>query len=368
MPETIDLRSDTVTRPTPGMWAAIQAAEVGDDVFGEDPTVNRLQERIAALLGKEAALYVPSGTMSNQICVKAHTQPGDEMLCDIGCHIYNNEAGGPAALSGIMCRTIEGDHGIVDLSQLEDKIRPADDHLVRTRLVSLENTHNRGGGRIYPLEKIRAISAWAGRHELLMHLDGARLWNAIVATGIPAAEWGRHFDSVSVCFSKGLGAPIGSALAGTQEFVTRARRIRKLLGGGMRQAGIAAAAALYALDHHIERLAEDHRNAQLIARAIADTPSLRLEPPEVQTNLLWFEVDPQFATAKEVVAMLQQRGILIYAAGPYRLRACTHLDVSAAQAERVAETIRQILAPPRQRATSREPEKRTASRAPAARG
>src|SRR5438876_1182311 len=273
MPERfIDLRSDTVTRPTPGMRAAIQAAEVGDDVFGEDPTVNRLQERVAALLGKEAALYVPSGTMSNQICVKAHTQPGDELLCDVGCHIYNNEVGGPAVLSGVMCRTIVGDHGILDLSHLEDKIRPVDDHLVHTRLMALENTHNRGGGRVYPLEKIRSISAWAHQHGLLMHLDGARLWNAIVATGIPAAEWGRHFDSVSVCFSKGLGAPIGSALAGAREFVTKAKRIRKLFGGGMRQAGIAAAAALYAMDHHVERLAEDHRNAQVIAQGIADTP------------------------------------------------------------------------------------------------
>jgi threonine aldolase len=340
----IDLRSDTVTRPTPGMRAAMQAAEVGDDVFGEDPTVNHLQERVAALLGKEAALFVPSGTMSNQICVKAHTQPGDELLCEAGCHIYNNEAGGPAVLSGVMCRTIAGDHGVLDLSQLEDKIRPVDDHMVRTRLVALENTHNRGGGRVYPLEKIRAISSWARLQGLLMHLDGARLWNAIVATGIQAVEWAKHFDSVSVCFSKGLGAPIGSALAGTQEFVTRARRIRKLLGGGMRQAGIAAAAALYALEHHAERLAEDHRNAQVLAQAIADTPGLRLDPPQVETNLIWFEVDPEFATAKEVAANLQQRGILVSAAGRYRLRACTHLDVSAAQAERAASTIRQALA------------------------
>src|SRR5438477_12249753 len=196
MPESpIDLRSDTVTRPTPGMWAAIQTAEVGDDVFGEDPTVNRLQERVAALLDKEAALYVPSGTMSNQICVKAHIQPGDETLCDVGCHIYNNEVGGPAVLSGVTCRTIAGDHGILDLGQLEDKIRPVDDHLVRTRLVALENTHNRGGGRVYPLETIQAISAWAHKQGLRMHLDGARLWNAIVATGIPAAEWARPFDS-----------------------------------------------------------------------------------------------------------------------------------------------------------------------------
>jgi threonine aldolase len=357
MPEAIvDLRSDTVTKPTPGMWAAIQAADVGDDVFGEDPTVNRLQERVASLLGKEAALYVPSGTMSNQICVKAHTQPGDEILCDVGCHIYNNEAGGPAVLSGVMCRTITGDHGILEKSQLEDKIRPVDDHMVRTRLVALENTHNRGGGRVYPLEKIRTISAWAHQHGLLMHLDGARLWNAMVATGIPAATWAQHFDSVSVCFSKGLGAPIGSALAGTQEFVTQARRIRKLLGGGMRQAGIAAAAALYALDHHIERLAEDHRNARVIAQAVADTPGLRLDPPEVETNLIWFELDPELATAKEITASLKQRGILISAAGSYRMRACTHLDVSAAQAERAAETIRQAFATGARRPFSRESE------------
>src|SRR5438876_1298331 len=259
MPETIiDLRSDTVTRPTPAMRSAIQAADVGDDVFGEDPTVNHLQEKVAALLGKEAALFVPSGTMSNQICVKAHTQPGDEMLCEASCHIYVNEAGAPAALSGVTCRTIESDYGILDVSQLEDKIRPDNDHQVRTRLVALENTHNRGGGRVYPIEKIQAIRSWAQSHGLIMHLDGARLWNAVVASGIPAAEWARHFDSVAVCFSKGLGAPIGSALVGTREFVAKGRHIRKLFGGGMRQAGVAAAGALYALEHHIERLAEDH--------------------------------------------------------------------------------------------------------------
>src|SRR6516162_9845503 len=251
----IDLRSDTVTRPTPGMRAAMQAAEVGDDVFREDPGVNRLEERVAALLGKEAALFVPSGTMSNQICVRAHTQPGDELLCEANCHIYNNEAGGPAVLSGVTCRTIEGDYGVLDLSQLEGKIRPANDHLVRTRLVALENTHNRGGGRIFPLEKIRAITEWARANHLATHLDGARLWNAIVATVIPGTEWARHFDTVSVCFSKGLGAPVGSALCGPRDFIGRARRVRKLFGGGMRQAGVAAAGALYALDNHVERLA-----------------------------------------------------------------------------------------------------------------
>src|SRR5262245_51769824 len=272
MPDApIDLRSDTVTRPTPGMLASMHAAPLGDDVFAEDPTVNLLQEKLADLLGKEAALFVPSGTMSNQTCVKAHTQPGDELLCEATCHIYNFEAGGPAALSGVTCRTIEGDYGVLDVSQFDGKIRPNNDHLVRTRLVCLENTHNRGGGRIYPLEKIEAISAWARATGLRLHLDGARLWNAVVATGTPAAEWARHFDSVSVCFSKGLGAPVGSALAGSREFVARARRIRKLFGGGMRQAGVLAAAALYALCHHVERLAEDHRNAKVLAQAVADT-------------------------------------------------------------------------------------------------
>jgi threonine aldolase len=339
----IDLRSDTVTRPTPAMRAAMAQAEVGDDVMGEDPTVNRLQERVADLLGKEAALFVPSGTMSNQLCVKAHTQPGDEILCEATCHVYNYEGGAPAVLSGVTCRTLEGDYGILDLSQLEDKVRKVDDHEVRTRLVALENTHNRGGGRVYPLEKIEAISAWARPLGLAMHLDGARLWNAVVASGIPAEEWCRHFDSVSVCFSKGLGAPIGSALAGPRDFIVRARRIRKMLGGGMRQAGIAAAAALYALDHHVERLAVDHRHARLISHVIADTPGLRLDPPEVETNLVWFEVDAEWGSAEELTASLKEKGVLVQSVGAHVVRACTHLDVSLAQAERAAETIRQAV-------------------------
>ncbi len=338
----IDLRSDTVTRPTAGMRAAMAAAEVGDDVWHEDPSVNRLEERVAHLLGKEAAVFVPSGTMSNQIGIRAHTQPGDEMLCDAGCHIYNFECGGPAVLSGVTCRTIEGDHGILDVTDLEGKVRPSNEHLVRTRLVCLENTHNRGGGKIYPLEKIQAIRAWTRRHNLALHLDGARLWNAVVATGIPAATWAAEFDSVSVCFSKGLGAPVGSALTGSSDYIARARRSRKLLGGGMRQAGVLAAAVLYALDHHIERLAEDHRNARLLAEAIADTPGLRLDPPEVDTNLVFFEVDPDLGTARDVAATLQARGILVNATAPQKIRSCTHLDVSAAQTERAAEALRRI--------------------------
>jgi threonine aldolase len=339
----IDLRSDTVTRPTPGMRAAMQAAEVGDDVFHEDPSVNRLEQRVAQLLGKEAALFVPSGTMSNQICVKVHTQPGDELLCEAGCHIYNYEAGGPAVLSGVTCHILQGDYGVLDVTQLEDRIRPINDHLVRTRLVCLENTHNRGGGRIYPLEKIQAIRAWTRPNGLILHLDGARLWNAVVATGVPPAAWAEQFDSLSVCFSKGLGAPVGSALAGSADFVARARRVRKLFGGGMRQAGVLAAAVLYALDHHIERLAEDHRNAQVLAQAVADTPGLRLDPPEVDTNLLIFEVDPDLGVAKDVVAALKAHGLLVLAIDKRRIRACTHLDVSASQAERAAETIRKTV-------------------------
>jgi threonine aldolase len=343
MPDTlIDLRSDTVTKPTPAMRAAMQAAEVGDDVFHEDPTLNRLEERVAQLLGKEAAVFVPSGTMSNQVAVKTHTQPGDELICEAYCHIYNYEAGGPAVLSGVTCRTVEGDFGVLDASQLEGLVRPVNDHLVRTRLVCLENTHNRCGGRVYPLEKIQAIRAWAREQGLLMHLDGARLWNAVVATGIPARQWAESFDSVSVCFSKGLGAPVGSALTGTQEFVARARRNRKLFGGGMRQAGVLAAAALYALDNHVERLAEDHRNARVIAQAVADTPGLRLNPPEVETNIVWFVVEPEFGPARGVAQALRERGVLVNSFGVDYVRACTHLDVSSAQAEQAADTIRRV--------------------------
>ncbi|MSQ94884.1 MAG: low-specificity L-threonine aldolase [Gemmataceae bacterium] len=347
MTPIIDLRSDTVTRPSAGMRAAMAEAPVGDDVFGDDPTVNMLEERVADLLGKEAAVYVPSGTMSNQLAVNIHTQPADELLCDVNCHIYNYEGGGPAILSGVTCRTLDGDFGILDLSQLEDKIRNPDDvHLVKTRLVCLENTHNRGGGRIYPIEKIEAISQWAWKNGLIMHLDGARLWNAIVATGIAAREWAKHFDTVSVCFSKGLGAPVGSALAGPKAAITKARRTRKLLGGGMRQAGVIAAGCLYALDHNIERLADDHRTAQILARAVADTPGMTLEPTDVDTNLVWVRIAPSLGSAKDIAARLKREGVLVHTAGAQKIRMCTHLDVSKPQAERAAETLRKVVVKP----------------------
>lgn len=343
MPELIDLRSDTVTRPTAAMRQAMASAEVGDDVFGEDPTVNRLQERVAELLGKEAALYVPSGSMSNQIAIRAQTEPMDEIICDLNCHVYNYEAGGPAALSGVTCRTVEGEYGVMDLSQLEGLIRPENDHLVRTRMVCLENTHNRGGGKIYPLDKIEAIATWAHGHGLLMHLDGARLMNAVVVSGIPARTWARHFDSVSMCFSKGLGAPVGSCLAGTKDVIKRARKIRKLFGGGMRQAGVLAAAALYALDHHVERLAEDHANARILADAVADAPGVFLGPEETDTNIVYLHVEKDLGPAQKMVQELKKHGVLTAATAPQSIRMCTHLDVSRAQAERAADVIRKVM-------------------------
>lgn len=342
MPELIDLRSDTVTKPTPGMRAAMAAADVGDDVYAEDPTINRLQDRVAGLLGKEAALFVPSGTMSNQIAVRIHTQPGDELLCDSNCHIFTWEAGAPAALSGVTTHIVEGDYGVLDVAQLRDRIRPTNEHYSQTRLVTLENTHNRGGGRVYPIEKIREISAWAHSHNLIMHLDGARLWNAHVASGVSLKDWAEPFDSVSVCFSKGLGAPVGSALVGTNAMIAKARRVRKLFGGAIRQGGILAAGAMYALDHHIERLAEDHQNAKVIAQAVTDIPGLRLDPPYVETNLVWFEADPKLIDSRRLVEAMKEHGILISILGANMLRACTHLDVSAKQAAFVAEKLREV--------------------------
>ena len=344
MPElVIDLRSDTVTKPTPAMREFIARAEVADDVHGEDPTINELQRRTAELLGKEAALYVTSGTMSNQIAVKVHTQPGDELVCEGMCHIYTYEAGGPAVLSHVMCRTIPGNFGILDVDDFEGMIRPSNEHYARTRLVCLENTHNRGGGRIQPIENIARITAWAREHGLATHLDGARLMNAVVTTGIPAAEYAKHFDTVSICFSKGLGAPIGSALAGPADLIAKARRVRKVFGGGMRQGGIAAAGALYAIQNNIARLREDHENAQIIAAAIRETGGLRLTPPKVETNLIWFEVDRKLGTAAEVAARLKPHGVIMGVGGPQTMRACTHLDVSRAMAERAAEVIRGVV-------------------------
>jgi threonine aldolase len=338
----IDLRSDTVTKPSPDMLAAMMAAQVGDDVFAEDPTVNELEARVAALFGKEAGLFVPSGTMANQIAVRVHCRPQDEVLLESTSHICLWEAGGPAALSGVTCRTIDGADGLLTVAGLEGKIRPDDMHSVRTRLVCLENTHNRGGGTIYSLDSVAGISAWARRNSLAMHLDGARIWNAMVAVNVPANDWGRHFDTVAVCFSKGLGAPVGSALVGPRDLIAHARRIRKLFGGAMRQAGYLAAACLFALDHNVERLAEDHANARLIAAAVADVPGLALTPDRVESNLIWFEVGGKLGNAKSVAERLKSQGVLVAPLGTNVIRAVTHLDVNRAQCEKAAEAIRRL--------------------------
>jgi len=338
----IDLRSDTVTRPTAAMRAAMAAAEVGDDVIDVDPTVERLQRLCAEMLGTEAAIYMPSGSMTNQIAIRLHCQPGDEFICEADCHIYNYEQAAFAQLSGVATRTVQGDAGVLHVDQLRDLIRPANDHMVRTRLVTLENTHNRGAGRIQPYENVVQICAWAESHGLRRHLDGARLFNAAVATGIPPADWSRHFDTVSVCFSKGLGAPVGSALAGPRELIQLARRHRKVFGGGMRQAGIIAAGALYALEHHIDRLADDHATARILANAIRQSAGLRLDPEQVDTNMVIFRIDPALGTAADMVGALRERGVLVLATSPVKIRAVTHLDVDEAQVRRAGQIIQEV--------------------------
>lgn len=327
-PETprIDLRSDTLTLPTPPMRLAMANAEVGDDVYGEDPTVNRLEARTAEILGKEAALFMPSGTMANQVAVRSHTEPGDEILLDANAHIYYFEAGAPAAIAGVLCRCLPGRRGIFSTEDILAVLRPPDPHFPPTRLVCLENTHNRGGGSIWPIERIAEIASLGRERGFRMHLDGARLWNAAAASGIPEREYAAYFDSVNVCFSKGLGAPVGSALAGSREFIQRARRFRKQFGGGMRQAGILAAGALYALEHQRARLAEDHANARALAQGLAQLPGIELDLATVQTNIVVFRVTTMPAQA--LVAKLKDRGVLVLSTGPDTIRAVTHLNVS----------------------------------------
>jgi threonine aldolase len=337
----IDLRSDTVTRPSPEMRQAMASAEVNDDVIDVDPSCDRLQKLTAEILGKEAALYMPSGTMTNQVGVRIHCKPGDEFLCEAGCHIYNYEQGAFAQLSGVVARTVEGKAGVLHVDQLRGLIRPENDHLVRTRLVCLENTHNRAGGKVTPHENIAAISNWARESGLRMHLDGARLWNATAATGIAEAEWAKHFDTVSVCFSKGLGAPVGSALAGPKEMIQEARRHRKLFGGAARQIGIIAAGALYALQHNRQRLKDDHTNAQLLADAVRDSDGLSLLDSAVESNIVIFRIEPTLGSAAELVAELKTRGVLCLAIGPQQVRLVTHLDVTDAQCRQAAKTLRE---------------------------
>ena len=337
----IDLRSDTVTKPTPEMRRAIAEADVGDDVLGDDPTVNELERRTAEVLGTEAAVYMPSGTMTNQVAIRSHTEPGDEILIADNAHVFWYEAGAPGGLSGVLCRMLPSERGIFTAEALRAAIRPSNYHFAPTKLVCVENTSNRGGGSIWPIERVQKVASAAREANLRLHLDGARLWNASVATGVPEREYARYFDSVSVCFSKGLGAPVGSALAGSAEFIERARRFRKMVGGGMRQAGIIAAAALYALEHHRDRLADDHANAKSLADGIAALRGIELDPASVETNIVIFRTTSIPAPA--LVKELKNRGVLVLATGPDVIRAVTNLMVSADDIERTVEAFREIL-------------------------
>lgn len=344
MPTFIDLRSDTVTQPTQAMRHAMMAAPLGDDVLGDDPTVIELERRFAAHLGKPAACFVPSGSMANQTAIRAQVEGGDEIICHEDSHIINYETGGPAGLSGAMIRALTGPRGQFDADDVERAVRPDNVHSPRSRLVVFENTQNRGGGSVWPLERAKAVSDVARRHGLRVHLDGARLWNASIASGVPMREFAALADTVSCCFSKGLGAPIGSAVAGDAPTIGRVRRFRKMFGGGMRQSGILAAAALYAMDNHVARLADDHANAKHLAGLIAGIPGLSLDPEQarhgVETNIVFFDLAPSLPlTAAELATRLRAAGVLMIPTGPRRLRAVTHLDVRADQIPLAAQAI-----------------------------
>ncbi len=335
----IDLRSDTVTRPTRAMRDAMAAAEVGDDVFGEDPTVRRLQDSVAALLGKADALFVPSGTMANQIALMLHTERGDEVIVGEGAHCMFYETGAGAALGGVQF-AVAGRGGLFGSADVDACAKPPADWHPRTRVVAIENTHNRAGGRVFPLSDIAAIAGRARALGLGMHLDGARLWNAAIATGTPLAELAEPFETVSVCLSKGLGAPVGSLIVTSAERAARARRLRKMLGGGMRQVGVLAAAGLFALEHHRARLADDHANARRFHAIVDESLGGSLAPPE--TNIVMIDL-PIGRDAVEFAGLAKSRGVLLAPFGPTRLRAVTHLDVSAGDAELAGRTVASLL-------------------------
>lgn len=344
MPEiVINMQSDTVTKPTQAMRLAMANAEVGDDMGGEDPTVNRLEARMCELLNKEAAVFACSGTQSNQMGVRTHCIPGDELLIETSGHISVFEGGAPAALSGVMCRTLPGRRGMLDVSDLEGHVKVDNQHLCVTRLVCLENTTNAGGGFAYPIDQLRRVCDWAHAQGLKTHLDGARLFNAAVATNTSVREICAGFDTVSICFSKGLGCPMGSVLVGSAADIRRARRIRKMLGGALRQAGIVAAAAVYALDNHVDRLAEDHANAKIFANAISKIDGIEIDVANVETNLVFFNVAKELGNAGQLSNALRERGIRIGGMGPQTLRACTHLDVNRDQCLQVAAVIRECV-------------------------
>lgn len=324
------------------MRKAMAEAEVGDDVYGEDPTINSLQEKVAKLLGKERAVFVPSGTMANQLSIKAHTQPGDEVIIDASSHAYNFEGGAGAVLSGVQFFCLPGTRGILEVSQVEEAIRPIDAHFPKTRLICLENTHNRGGGSVYPIKNMSEIFKLAKSKGLLVHLDGARLWNASAASGIKPRAYAQWADSVAVCLSKGLGAPVGSLVAGSEGFIDRVHRFRKMFGGGMRQAGILAAAGIYALDHHLEKLQATHDQAKRLARGLSRCQGVSIDPGQIETNIVIFDVTHSGKTPALVAAAMKKKGVLIHALGKTRIRLVTHIDISDNDIEKALEAFKQI--------------------------
>ncbi|WP_405397884.1 threonine aldolase family protein [Maribacter sp. Asnod2-G09] len=322
----INLISDTVTKPTPGMLDAMMSAAVGDDVFKEDPTVNALEEKAASLFGMESALFFPSGTMTNQTAIKLHTQPGEQLICDKYAHVYNYEGGGVSFNSGVSCRLVDGDRGTMTAAQVESVINPPDFyHSPLTTLVCVENTANKGGGTCWDFQELQKIRKVCDDHKLGYHLDGARLWNAMVEKNETALQYGQLFDTISVCLSKGLGCPVGSLLIGTKEHMDKALRFRKIFGGGMRQSGFLAAAAIYALDNNVERLAEDHKRAKEIGKALASKSFIKKVEP-IETNIVIFEIDESFMTSDQFVNTLKEKDILIIGMGQGKLRMVTHLD------------------------------------------
>ena len=339
----IDLRSDTVTRPTPAMRRAMADAEVGDDVYREDPTVNRLQERAAEIFNREAALFVPSGTMGNQIAIKAHTNPGQEVICEARSHIYNFEMGMMGAFAGVVPRTVFAEGGIMNWGQIEPAIRTRSDHHSRTGLIELENSSNLAGGRVYPLEVTEQICARAHAARLPVHLDGARIFNAALALKRSVVDVTREFDSIMFCLSKGLGAPVGSMLVGSRDFIEEARQVRKMLGGGMRQAGILATAGLVALDESPKRLPVDHENARFLAEGLADIPGVTIDPSKVETNILFFDVSASGFSAQEVSNRLATQGVLANSTSATTIRMVTHFDVDRAGCERALGVLREVV-------------------------
>lgn len=340
----IDLRSDTVTRPTPEMRRAMAEAEVGDDVYREDPTVNRLQERAAEIFDREAALLVPSGTMGNQAALKVHTRPGQEVICEARAHIYNYEMGMAGAFSGVALRTLFAEDGIMSWEQIEPLIRGRSDHHSFTGLIELENTSNIAGGSVYPLAVSDEICDRAHQLGLSIHLDGARIFNASVAARRSVVELTRKFDSIMFCLSKGLGAPVGSMLVGSKAFIEEARLVRKMLGGGMRQAGVLAAAGLVALEESPNHLHVDHENARFLADGLTEIPGVKIDPAKVKTNILFFDVSDSGLTAQEVSKRLAAQGVLANGTGPTTIRLVTHFDVDRAGCERALSVLREVLA------------------------